>query len=140
MQATLIYNPNAGTTAKLHPDKLLEALRQAGYDPIYAPTLQEEDLDNALADAKDLVVVAGGDGSIRAAGETWADATVHLSPPETDSAHRGADQVRTNPKMLSAGPMVAGGRAQKQGGCLHWSAMIPWRMESHSEDSATILR
>ena len=67
MQATLIYNPNAGTTAQLSPDKLLEALRQAGYDPIYAPTLQEEDLNNALSEAKDLVVVAGGDGSIRAA-------------------------------------------------------------------------
>lgn len=67
MQATLIYNPNAGYKSKLYPDQLLEALKQAGYDPVYAPTLQENDLDVALAEAKDRVVVAGGDGSIRAA-------------------------------------------------------------------------
>ena len=67
MQATLIYNPNAGNTSQLHPDKLLDALKQAGYDPIYFPTLQENDLDQALEEARDLVVVAGGDGSIRAA-------------------------------------------------------------------------
>jgi len=67
MQATLIYNPNAGSTSQLSPDKMLEALQQAGYEPIYLPTLQENDLDQALEDAKGLVVVCGGDGSIRAA-------------------------------------------------------------------------
>jgi diacylglycerol kinase (ATP) len=67
MQATLIYNPNAGTTAQLSPDQLIDALRQAGYDPVYVPTLQEDEVEPALAEAKDLVVVAGGDGSIRAA-------------------------------------------------------------------------
>ena len=80
MQATLIYNPNAGSTARISPDKLIEALRQAGYDPIYAPTLLEDDLDQALAEAKGLVVVAGGDGSIRAAAIRLLGKNVRITP------------------------------------------------------------
>jgi len=66
MQAILIYNPQAGNTSDLTPDDILNALRQAGFDPVYLPTTQEIELDTVLANAKGLVVVAGGDGSIRA--------------------------------------------------------------------------
>lgn len=63
---TLIYNPNAGGSADLPCDRLLAALRDAGYAPSYQATQREDDLDDALADAEDLVVVAGGDGTLRA--------------------------------------------------------------------------
>jgi diacylglycerol kinase family enzyme len=66
MHATLIYNPQAKKASNLTPEQLLEALRQAGYDASYAPTSKEEDLGEVLENAKDVVVVAGGDGSIRA--------------------------------------------------------------------------
>ena len=42
------------------------ALLDAGWTPSYRPTTSEEDLDRVLDDPGDLVVVAGGDGSVRA--------------------------------------------------------------------------
>jgi diacylglycerol kinase (ATP) len=66
MQATLIYNPNSGGTGKITPEELSEALSEAGYDPVYRSTGHEEELDQALRDIQGLVVVAGGDGTIRA--------------------------------------------------------------------------
>lgn len=66
MQVTLIYNPHAGGIGDLSSDRLLDALSDAGYTPIHQATQSENDLDDALADAKDLVVVAGGDGTFRA--------------------------------------------------------------------------
>lgn len=79
-QATLIINPQAGNTSRLTPEDLLDALRQAGYDPSYSPTLTEQELDEALARAKDLVVVAGGDGSIRSAAIRLIGRDVRIAP------------------------------------------------------------
>jgi diacylglycerol kinase family enzyme len=100
MQATLIYNPNAGTTAQLHPDKLLEALGQAGYDPIYVPTLQEEDLNNALSEAKNLVVVAGGDGSIRAAAICLLGRGIPIVPLPMGTANNICRMLEINGRPL----------------------------------------
>jgi len=66
VQVTLIYNPHAGGPGDPSSDELLEALRDVGYAPSYRATQREDDLDDALADAKDLVVIAGGDGTLRA--------------------------------------------------------------------------
>ena len=65
MQATLIYNPNAGINVQLSPDKLLDALKQAGYDPIYIPTLQENDLDEALSIAERIPMAKQGTVEVR---------------------------------------------------------------------------
>jgi diacylglycerol kinase (ATP) len=100
MQATLIYNPNAGTTAQLTPDKLLDALQQAGYDPVYIPTLQEQELDAALAQARDLVVVAGGDGSIRAAAIRLLGRDVHIAPIPMGTANNICRMLGLNGKPL----------------------------------------
>lgn len=67
MQATLIYNRNAGGLNGITPDDLTDALRDAGYSPVYQSTSSEKDLDPILADIEDgLVVSAGGDGTLRA--------------------------------------------------------------------------
>ena len=67
MKATLIYNQNARQTDQVTVETLQNALRAAGYYPVYTPTLSEEDVDEALADATGgLVVAAGGDGTVRA--------------------------------------------------------------------------
>lgn len=66
MEAILIYNPNAGGGTEDEAAELEYELRQLGYDPIYRTTRQEEDLDTVLPQAKGLVVVAGGDGTLRA--------------------------------------------------------------------------
>jgi diacylglycerol kinase family enzyme len=65
--ATVIFNANAGGTKGIPLDELIAGLREQGYDPVHRATEQESDLDRALADAAGLVLVAGGDGTIRAA-------------------------------------------------------------------------
>jgi diacylglycerol kinase (ATP) len=100
MQATLIYNPNAGTTAQLSPDQLLEALKQAGYDPVYSPTLQENDLDTALASARDLVVVAGGDGSIRATAIRLMGRNIRIVPLPMGTANNICRMLELTGKPL----------------------------------------
>jgi diacylglycerol kinase (ATP) len=100
MRATLIYNPNAGTTTQLSPDQLIDALRQSGYDPVYAPTLQEDDLDFVLSEAKDLVVVAGGDGSIRSAAIRLLGKDVPIAPLPMGTANNLCRMLELNGKPL----------------------------------------
>ena len=66
MQATLVYNPNAGNTARLTPEKMQEALQKAGFHPVYDATECEADLDDILKNVEGLVVSVGGDGTLRA--------------------------------------------------------------------------
>ena len=80
METTLIYNPQAGSTSKLLPDEILKALRQAGHNPTYSATATEKDLDELLAKAKGFVVVAGGDGSIRAVATRLLGRNISIVP------------------------------------------------------------
>ncbi len=68
MQATLIFNESAGAlgNGNVTADELQDALRQAGFFPVYEATEQESDLDRILQKAQGLVVAAGGDGTVRA--------------------------------------------------------------------------
>jgi diacylglycerol kinase (ATP) len=65
VQANLIFNPNSGVTNGIGPDELQQALSEAGYQPVYTATTKEEDIDPIIARAEGLLVVAGGDGSVR---------------------------------------------------------------------------
>lgn len=66
MQATLIINPNSGGAEQVKTEDMIEALREAGYEPVLKSTSSEEELDTALKDIRGLVVSAGGDGTFRA--------------------------------------------------------------------------
>ena len=66
MQATLIVNPNSGSAEQVQPEEMIEALREAGYEPVLKSTSSEEELDTALKGVQGLVVSAGGDGTFRA--------------------------------------------------------------------------
>jgi diacylglycerol kinase family enzyme len=66
MLATLIYNPLARGAGAAGSEALLEALAQAGFEPRHLATESEADLDEALRNARGLIVVAGGDGTFRA--------------------------------------------------------------------------
>jgi diacylglycerol kinase (ATP) len=61
-RATLIHNPQAGDEdhSRRH---LVKLIRDAGYEVDYKSS--KDDLGNALEDPGDLVVVAGGDGTVR---------------------------------------------------------------------------
>ncbi len=66
MRAILIYNPSAGGHAGVSSEQLLSALAAAGFDAEHRPTASEADLDGALEGNPELIVVAGGDGTVRA--------------------------------------------------------------------------
>ena len=100
MHATLIYNSQAGNSSNLAPDDMLNALKQAGYTPVYSPTSREEDLDGVLADAQDLVVVAGGDGSIRAVATRLLDRNVRIAPIPMGTANNIARTLNITGKPL----------------------------------------
>ena len=62
VRVTLVHNPGAGD--EQHSAKrILRELEEAGYDAQLAPA--RKGVEKALADPGDLVVVAGGDGSIK---------------------------------------------------------------------------
>lgn len=62
MRITLMHNPTAG--AERHSKaQLLSALREAGYDPVYQ-SMDEDDYPAALEAPGEIVVVAGGDGTV----------------------------------------------------------------------------
>jgi diacylglycerol kinase family enzyme len=100
MQTTLIYNSNAGNTAKLAPDDILNGLRQSGYDPVYVPTSNEQELDNVLSNVKDLVVVAGGDGTIRAVATRLLNRNIRITPLPLGTANNLARTLNLNGKPL----------------------------------------
>ena len=62
MRATLIHNPTAGS-GKPTDTELVAWLRAAGYDVRYASS-KRKDYPDALDESSDLIVVAGGDGTI----------------------------------------------------------------------------
>ena len=63
MRVTLVHNPGAGD--EQHSAKrILKELADAGYDA-HLHSIRKEGIEKALADPGDLVVVAGGDGSIK---------------------------------------------------------------------------
>ena len=62
MRATLIHNPTAGTDQPT-TEELTGWLRAAGYDVRYASSKRKAYLE-ALEDPGDLIVIAGGDGTV----------------------------------------------------------------------------
>jgi diacylglycerol kinase (ATP) len=66
MEATLIYNASAGANNSPTAEELLDALLDAGFNPVHKPTTCVEDLEPILEEAEGLVVSAGGDGTARA--------------------------------------------------------------------------
>jgi diacylglycerol kinase (ATP) len=61
-RVTLLHNPGAGFE-DYSTEQLLKALRRQGYDPVYEPTFVD-DFSESLRDPGELVVIAGGDGTV----------------------------------------------------------------------------
>jgi diacylglycerol kinase (ATP) len=61
MRAILFHNPNAGE--KVDKNNILAAMKLADFDARYV-SVKDGDIDRALEEHADLIVVAGGDGTI----------------------------------------------------------------------------
>ena len=105
MKTILIYNPQAGLRVHPTPEILLTALRKAGFDPVYCPTSTEDELDIALAEAESLVVVAGGDGSIREVTLRLLGKDIKITPLPMGTANNIAHMLALtgNPLEIIAG-------------------------------------
>jgi diacylglycerol kinase family enzyme len=62
MRALLVHNPQAGS-GRPSGDELLAALDAAGFSTTYC-SVKSDDLDAALAQPADIVIAAGGDGTV----------------------------------------------------------------------------
>lgn len=65
MQATLIFNPNSGGSHAINPQEILNLLSKQDFDPVYKATDSKQDLEAALQDTQGVILVAGGDGTVR---------------------------------------------------------------------------
>ncbi len=65
--AVLIFNPAARDAGKADLVEIVAALKDAGINPLYQHTAQEDDLEEIIESCTDPVIVAGGDGTIRSA-------------------------------------------------------------------------
>lgn len=65
-KARLIYNPGAGQARGVSLEEILRGLADAGFATAHDPTAGETDIDRLLDEPVDLVVAAGGDGTVRA--------------------------------------------------------------------------
>ena len=96
MRVTLVHNPEAGTGDHVGGE-ILARLREAGHEPIYVST-EAADLTRGLDSSPDLVLAAGGDGTVGAVARLMASktpdsfisgmttgltSTTRLSPPTT---------------------------------------------------------
>jgi diacylglycerol kinase family enzyme len=72
MTAILIFNSRAGRAAITSAEELVADLAHAGFRPIYRPTETESDLEQALREDGDVVIAAGGDGTVRAVAQRVA--------------------------------------------------------------------
>ena len=77
MRVTLVHNPEAGSGDHLGAE-LLARLRDEGHEPVYTTT-EAAALSRALADAPDVVLAAGGDGTVGAVARLMAARMPH--PP-----------------------------------------------------------
>lgn len=100
MQTTLIYNPQAGIASNPGPNAILQGLRQAGYQPEYIVTSSVVELEKVLAKAEDLVVVAGGDGTLRAVATRLLDRDVRIAPVPIGTANNVARMLALTGRPL----------------------------------------
>src|SRR5215813_12490166 len=77
MRTLLLHNPTAGAT---HPnaDELMGRLYAAGFSPQYQSS-KDEDYREALAEHWNLVVVAGGDGTVARVARSLRDRTTPIA-------------------------------------------------------------
>jgi diacylglycerol kinase family enzyme len=120
MRATLIHNPTAGT-GRPGAEDLIALLEGAGYEPTYLST-RADGIATALADPGDLIVVAGGDGTV-------AKVAIRLEDGRTPLAILPLGTANNIARSLGIGP--AGEVIREEGGaaarCLDvWLARGSW--------------
>jgi diacylglycerol kinase (ATP) len=77
MRITLLHNPESGE--ELDAAQLTARLEEAGHHTVYVSTKERKRLHSALQDPGDLVVAAGGDGTVKAVARAIAGCGVPMA-------------------------------------------------------------
>src|SRR5512136_3065415 len=98
LRAVLIYNPRSGThDVKSHLPAALQVFRESGWQVEMQATLQAGDVQRLAADAVrnhyDVVLTAGGDGSLNEAANALAHSEVALATLPSGTANVWARQI-----------------------------------------------
>jgi diacylglycerol kinase (ATP) len=103
VRAKLIWNTNAGNTS-LNSAEIIAALDDVGIETELRETNSLEDLDAALEESTETIVIAGGDGSVRHAVKRLQgrNATLLILPMGTANNMAGALGIRQPPLELIA--------------------------------------
>jgi diacylglycerol kinase family enzyme len=126
MQATLIYNENAGVTANISAEELERALQSVGYEPVTRMPTTPDELDAILEEIQGLVIAAGGDGTIRSVATRLInkDAPLAVLPLGTANNMSSALDIDMPPLDIVAG-LADPRRARLDVGAVHF----PWGKE-----------
>ncbi|MDX6533862.1 MAG: hypothetical protein QOF68_1606 [Gaiellales bacterium] len=105
MRVILVHNPGAGDEDH-SPARLKEAIESAGHQ-VYRSMTPEEPLREELTGRVDLVVVAGGDGTVRVVFKHMAERTTPVTVIPVGSANNIARALRIDdeadvPRLVSA--------------------------------------
>jgi diacylglycerol kinase (ATP) len=99
----LLHNPTAGAQ-RPSADKLMDAVAQAGFEPVYFST-KDDQHKTALQKSWDLVIVAGGDGTVGRLARGLKDRSIPVAILPTGTANNIARSlgIVDDPETLLAG-------------------------------------
>ena len=121
MRVTLVHNPGAGD--EQHSAKrILKELAEAGYDAQLRSTSKER-VEKALADPGDLVVVAGGDGSIKKVAVAIAGRGIPMAILPIGTANNIAKSLGA---LGSVSELIAGWRRAERRRLAVGTVATPW--------------
>jgi diacylglycerol kinase family enzyme len=129
VRTTLIYNPSAGDEQH-GGEELVERLDEAGYDAVLVSDRKR--LERRLEDPGELVVVAGGDGSVKAAALALAGRGVPLAILPMGTANNIAKSLGI---MGSVTELIARWRGAKRRRLRVGSVTGPWGTQRFVESA-----
>lgn len=132
MRAVLVHNPAAGS-GQPTAEALLKILDQAGFSTTYCSS-KEDDLDEALAQPADMVIVAGGDGTVAKVARSLSDRNTLLAILPLGTANNVARCLGITGKIQSLAASLDGapvkrldiGVATGPWGTVHFLESVGW--------------
>jgi diacylglycerol kinase (ATP) len=121
VRVTLVYNPGAGDE-QYSAKRILKELAEAGYDA-NRPSTRKDGIEKALADPGDLVVVAGGDGSIKQVALAIAGRGIPMAILPIGTANNIAKSLGA---LGSVSELIAGWRQAERRRLAVGTVATPW--------------
>lgn len=111
MRTLLLHNPTAGAA---HPnaDELMSQLRAAGLSPSYQ-SCKNDDYEDDLAETWDLVIVAGGDGTVGRVARALGDRNIPLAILPVGTANNVARALGLNGDIETLIPRLSTARPKR---------------------------